>query len=64
MPEMSAQDLTAFNQPWADTSLIACPHCDLLQRRPASTSPPLDQPNGNDCETIGVGCFFPCFQTD
>jgi paraquat-inducible protein A len=23
-----------FNQPLSDTSLIACPHCDLLQRLP------------------------------
>jgi len=23
-----------FNQPLADTAVIACPHCDLLQRRP------------------------------
>jgi paraquat-inducible protein A len=26
-----------FNEPIADTSLIACPHCDLLQRLPELT---------------------------
>jgi paraquat-inducible protein A len=28
------QDLIMHNQPLADASLVACPHCDLLQRLP------------------------------
>jgi len=33
-PETDVPDSTGCNQPLADSSLVACPHCDLLQRVP------------------------------